>query len=150
MIPREKLNQMRTNILDEFAIFEHLIEVVILNHYFGETNFDFAIEVLHDEQFSFALRRNILEKILRKKKWYDDDQFQNFHKLGKIRNKFAHLGPSLFDPQKRKFRFPEPKFPEKDVYYEKEYVKFKESIFKAIDYLLDIFKKMGISDKKNK
>lgn len=148
MIPREKLKQMRTDVLDEFTFLEYLIGVVISNHYLGETNFDFAIEVLHDENFSFALRRNILDKILRKKGWYNENQFQNFHNLGRIRNKFAHMGPALVDRKKGGIRYPDPKFPEKDVDYEKHYGDFKKSSKAALHYLLDTFKKMGISDKK--
>lgn len=149
MIPSDELQQMRSYVLGIFSVVELQINSVILYQYFEWNNPDFVIEVLHDENFSFALRRNILEKILKRKSWYDDKIFQNFYKLSKIRNLYAHMSLPIFDRKKGKARWIHPKYPEQDVDYRKEYEKFKKNSEETINYLFDIFKKMGISDKKN-
>ena len=147
---RKKLKPMRDYVLEEFPMIEWLINVIISNHYLAKNNYDFMIQVLQDSFFTFGLKLRILEKILRTKGWYDDKIFQKFRKLGNARNLFAHIGPPLFNKKRGgpHYPHPDPKKIGQNINYEELYENFKKDSSEALDCLLDIFKKIRISDKK--
>lgn len=135
---------MRADVLEELSGIESFINIIISNHYFGKTCDDFVIEVLQDEYFSFALRGNILKKILKKRDFYERKKFENFSELGRIRNKFAHIYLPTLDRKKGEIRYPHPRHPEEDINYKELYDDFTRRNHEAGDYLLNIFNKMGI------
>ena len=59
-----QLADWRHNVIDKMIQLETLMNVVISQRYLGALRRDFYLEVLYDEQFTFALRRSIVEKIL--------------------------------------------------------------------------------------
>ena len=80
-----------------FANIEAMIDAVIRMQYVtdAEKGFAFLVDVLADEQFSFALRCNVLRKILmrngRTEKQAETD-VQILRKVGNARNLLAHIG----------------------------------------------------------
>lgn len=83
---------VRGMIIERFATTEALIDAVICSYYFPGTKppREFLEDVLYDESFSFAFRRNIFEKILRHEGLFDDKRMQEIRRFAKLRNAVAH------------------------------------------------------------
>ena len=62
---KENISKYRAEVIEKFINIESIIDVIISQHYFKLPNKSFIFEVLYDEYFSFALKRRILEKIIR-------------------------------------------------------------------------------------
>ncbi len=136
----------RAEVIEGFIQIETLLGNIISNYYVGRQNpfgFMFALEVLYDENCSFGMKRNVLEKIIdaifeeADKKKEAQAQFQKLFKLNKIRNLFAHCGPDLFIAQGGKgIRItPNPTNPSQPVDFDKAYQEFKNLEPKAFLWL---------------
>ena len=113
-----QLADWRHNVIDKMIQLETLMNVVISQRYLGALRRDFYLEVLYDEQFTFALRRSIVEKIL--------GEQQDLRVLGSIRNLFAHCGAEMFDATLGAHRIPHPKDPAKSINFQGRYEEFEK------------------------
>jgi hypothetical protein len=89
--------RMRGEVVGRFANLEAMLDGVIdLEYVTDRTKSEaFRHDVLADEGFSFALRRNVFRKILERRGWLDKkakDLCQRLSELGNARNVFAHAG----------------------------------------------------------
>jgi hypothetical protein len=80
-----------------FANVEAMIDGLIRMQYVRdvETGYDFLLDVLADEGFSFALRCNVLRKVLLRNGQTEKEaatDVQLLRSLGNIRNQLAHIG----------------------------------------------------------
>jgi hypothetical protein len=79
-----------------FSQVEAMIDGVIEMHYTpGAADHPLLFDVLADEGFSFALRCNVLRKVLERRGMLDKEaksQLQRLRELGNTRNVFAHIG----------------------------------------------------------
>lgn len=85
----ERIKNKRGEIVTNFAYIELIIKNICSVYYLGKIDQNFRAEVLEDEYFSFALLRNIFEKVLKK---YPDIDFPmgKLRELSKLRNIIAH------------------------------------------------------------
>ena len=65
MIDKDKLSKYRSEVIEKSINIEWIINAIISQHYLKRVILPFVLEVLYDEYFSFALRRNILKKIIK-------------------------------------------------------------------------------------
>ena len=79
----EKLSRYRSEVIERFINIEWIINAIISQHYFKRVLLPFVLEVLYDEYFSFALKRRVLEKII---KTIDNQKVQDLNRLNTIRN----------------------------------------------------------------
>lgn len=131
-----EVTKARAEVIEGFIQIETLISSIISNYYVGRQNpfsFVFALEVLYDENCSFGMKRNILEKILDSimegaDKKAAEAQFQKLFKLNKIRNLFGHCGPDIYLAKEgNDIRItPNPSNPSQRVDFDKEYQEFRK------------------------
>ena len=69
------------------------MNAVISQYYFKMVRLDFLTQVLCDEYFNFALRRNLLKKICPS---FGGKVFETLGRLNTIRNLFAHCNLEMF------------------------------------------------------
>ena len=85
--------ELRGNVVNRFAQVESMIDIVIALYYLGGSlTKEFHDDVLTDEHFSFALRRSLLEKLLRREGCLDTKKMERLHRLNRVRNLMAHMG----------------------------------------------------------
>ena len=138
-----KISEYRAEIIERFINIEWLINGLISQHYFKRVVFSFMFEVLYDPSFSFALRRNILEKIV---KDINKQKVEELNQLNKIRNYFAHCNQKFFeipDKEKERGKVIDPKNIEKEIDFEKLYTDFMEIVGGVEKYLLRLFEDLG-------
>jgi len=140
------LSQMRAEVIEKFINIETIINAIISQHYFGNVNKQFFLEVLYDQNFNFALRHSILEKIVPD---LDRTQLQNLHRLNRIRNYFAHTGTEIFEgaevPTEGQVGIVyDPRNLDKTIDYTQLYEEFHTLESTVINYLFNLSKKLGV------
>lgn len=131
----ELLAEQRSEIIEGAISIENYINHVICLHYFkndrpaylrGEgPGRLFLDEVLSDESFTFGLRLHVLMKIAPEFKKNNNA----LHRIGYIRNRFAHCQPltlSVDDSGARRLVAVDPRSPQKTVEFDKLYAEFKD------------------------
>jgi hypothetical protein len=98
----------RGMIVKRFTALEALIDAIVCSYYFGahKPPREFLEDVLYDESFSFAMRRSVFEKILKREGAYSEPFMQDVRRMSKLRNEAAHVrrGHS-FDGEERAWEF---------------------------------------------
>jgi hypothetical protein len=144
------LSQMRAEVIEKLINIEIIINAIISQHYLKKVVKPFLLEVLYDEYFSFALRRRILEKILKKSiPNYDKKQIEDLNRLNTIRNYFAHTGPEIFEGpitphEGQKGIVPDPRNLDKAIDYTQLYTEFHKLESTVIKYLFNLSKELGV------
>jgi len=59
------ISKYRSEVIERAINIEWIMSAIICQHYFKKVIMPFLLEVLYDEYFSFALKRRILEKIVK-------------------------------------------------------------------------------------
>ena len=142
----ERLSIMRSAVIEKAINLEWVINAIISQHYFKKVALQFVTEVLYDEYCSFALKRRILEKIIKNP---DEQQIQKINRLNTIRNYFAHCGQQIFDgpevppAESQKGWVPDPRKPTKPIDFEKLHDEFMKLEKEVINYLFGIFQQIG-------
>lgn len=140
MIAKEELSKFRLKVMEEFINIELIINLIISQHYFGLAKRDFMLNVLYDDMFTFALRRNILEKIL-------GDRFReidtDLHMINKIRNIFAHRSQQVLVHRGAEMVVPNPKKPGEELDFRRLYEEFNERAPRVKKHLTKIYGEMG-------
>jgi len=147
------ITKARSEVIEDFIQIETLLSQIIADYYLGRGNpvaFLFVLEVLYDEHCTFALKRNVLNKIIdaifqdqneRKKA---DKEFQKLYRLNRIRNLFAHCGPDLYVAREGKgLRVtPDPRNPSEPLEFGKEYEEFKKLQPEVFVWLSELLPKL--------
>ena len=114
-------SKYRSEVIERAINIEWLMAAVISQHYFKFPNAPFLFEVLYDEQFSFSLKRRIIEKITAPNKLH----IQSLNRIGTIRNYFAHCNQEVSRVSApSEFFVPDPRNTEKPVDFESLYQEF--------------------------
>ena len=114
----EILSKYRAEVIDKFINIEKIINAIISQHYFKRVVLPFYLEVLYDEYFSFALKRRILEKIIKN---INKQKVDDLNRLNTIRNYFAHCDLKIFkasDKEKKYGKIVDPRNIEKEIDFE--------------------------------
>ncbi|MBI2548194.1 hypothetical protein HYW21_02485 [Candidatus Woesearchaeota archaeon] len=139
------LSKKRGEVIEKFINCEHLINIIISQHYFKKIEYSFFFDVLYDEYFGFALKRRILEKIVPD---LDKAKIQTLNRLNTIRNYFAHCSQQFFEGHKK----PDPtaggfvpnhKDTKKRLDLEELYDEFIKKEPEVTKYLGEIYRKLG-------
>ena len=120
------LGVKRGEVVEKFINIETLLSCIISQHYLGRADYHFMYEVIHDEHFSFALKRRVFEKILKKTENQNKELIEKLHKVNKIRNYFAHFGKEFIDFQKGTTYYINPNDPDKQIDFNECFEDFME------------------------
>ena len=91
---KDSISNYHSEVIERFINIEWIINAIISQHYLKRVVKPFVLEVLYDEYFSFALKRRILEKII---KGIDKQKIQELNRLNTIRNYFAHCNQRIIE-----------------------------------------------------
>ena len=92
-IDMKRIAELRGHVVHRFAGLESSIDNVIALYYLrGDVSQEFWDDVMSDEHFSFALRRSLFEKLLRREGWHDRKKIELFHEVSRLRNLMGHMG----------------------------------------------------------
>lgn len=104
----EKLPRMRGEVVGALADLERVIDGIFCGYYADDAIVDgvaftradaFISDLLSDDLFSFGLRCNTLERILRREKWLDKSAgkgLDEIRRAGRLRNIFAHVNRGFY------------------------------------------------------
>lgn len=137
-----KLSKFRAEVIEKFINLEFLLNAIISQHYFGRISRQFLLDVLYDEYFSFALKRRILEKILKAKSLSDRGMLEDLNRLNNIRNYFAHIGVEFLGAGGMG-SVPNPKNPKESVDFESLHREFLQKEKPAREFLLKALSSLG-------
>ena len=140
---KDKVSEYRSEVLEKFINIEWIINAIISHHYFKRLMKSFVLEVLYDEYFSFALKRRILEKIIKN---VDKQKVEDLNRLNTIRNYFAHCNQEIFeasDKMKERGKIIDPRDIEREINFESLYSEFIEKENRVIEYLVKLFQDLG-------
>jgi hypothetical protein len=136
----QDIKKLRAEVIDKLINLEILMDAVITQHYFHRTHKQFMYEVLYDEYFSFALKRNILLTITEHP---NNKVLNKLHRIGKIRNIFAHRGRVIVDwvGNSKRERVIDSK--EKEIDFQELFNEYCDLEKPVLDYLTEVFKEKG-------
>jgi len=140
---KDTLSKYRAEVIEGLINIETIIDGIISQHYFKQVRINFFLEVLYDEYFGFALKRRILEKIIKN---IDNQKVQDLNRLNTIRNYFAHYNQEIFeisDKEKKRGKVVDPRNIEKGIDFEKLYTEFKKTEGGVEEYLAKLFHDLG-------
>ena len=149
----QEVTKARSAVIEDFIQIETLLSHIIADYYLGKKNpvaFLFVLEVLYDELCTFALKRNVLNKIIdaifqdEKERKKAGKEFNKLYKLNRIRNVFAHCGPDLYVAREGKALrvTPDPRNPSKPLELGKAYEEFKRLQPEVLVWLNKLFPKL--------
>jgi len=139
---RDTLSKHRSEVIERFINIETIIDAIISQHYFKKVLLNFYLEVLYDEYFSFALKRRIIEKIIKN---IDSQKVQDLNRLNTIRNYFAHCGREIIkgtDKTKRG-QVIDPRDIQKEINFESLYAEFMSKAKGIEEYLFRLYENLG-------
>lgn len=139
------ISKYRSEVIEKAINIEWIMSAIICQHYFKKTILPFLLEVLYDEYFSFALKRRILEKIV---KDFNKKKLQDLNRLNTIRNYFAHCNQQIFEgsgipTENERGKVVDPRNLDKAIDFEKLYGEFMNIAAELERYLAGIFIKIG-------
>ena len=139
---KDKLSKYRAEVIERFINIEWIINAIISQHYFKRVLLPFVLEVLYDEYFSFALKRRILEKIIKN---IDNQKVQDLNRLNTIRNYFAHCNQEIIEglDKTQKGKIIDPRNIEKEINFEGLYSEFIQKAGNVEEYLFKLYKDLG-------
>jgi hypothetical protein len=151
------LPKERGDILNVFITIDSAISMIISKHYLGDAppqqsqinkEIDFLVNVMGNDQCTFALKRNIFTHILRNDN-LDASLLEEVHRLNKLRNIFAH-SPWITNEnpqtQESEVYYQNPKFPwdkSKNILAEDLKKEFNSLAPDVINWLYNLAKKKG-------
>ena len=87
----KRISEYRSGVIEKFINIEWLINAVISQFYFRRVVKSFVFQLLYDVNCTFALKRNVLQKIAP-----DFSKLETLNRLNNIRNFFAHCSQEVF------------------------------------------------------
>ena len=144
---RDTLSKYRAEVIERFITVEWMINAIICQYYLKCVIKSFMLEVLYDEYFSFALRRRILEKILKKINKYEKQIIDDLHRLNNIRNYFAHCGQEfiILTEKQLKRKVIHPRDIEKELDFESLHGDFMKIVGGVEEYLVKLQYDLGVT-----
>ncbi|MFA6460603.1 MAG: hypothetical protein WCV73_05185 [Patescibacteria group bacterium] len=135
-------------LISHFSRIEILINSLISQHYLKKVSFDFIINVLGNEQVTFAFRRDILKHIKNLKD--NDELIHNLRKLCLIRNIFAHQMETIKEKPwiDSEPYFKNPKYPQqknKEFSAQELYDEFMQKYPLVVKILFDYLTASGVT-----
>lgn len=91
----KNLRSYRNEVIESSIGPELIMSIIISYHYFDKINMPFLLEVLYDQNCSFAFKRKIVEKIVTD---IDNSMMNKLNRIGSIRNYYAHCHPNIIHP----------------------------------------------------
>ena len=144
---KDTLSKYRAEVIERFINIEWMINAIICQHYLKKVRKSFMLEVLYDEYFGFALRRRILEKILKRIDKHKKQMIDDLNRLNTIRNYFAHYGQEVImlsdEPPKRKVIHP--RDIEKELDFESLYDDFMKTVGGVEKHLVKLQYDLGVT-----
>jgi len=139
------ISKYRSEVIEKEINIEWIMSAIICQHYFKKVILPFLLEVLYDEYFSFALKRRILEKIV---KDFDKKKLQDLNRLNTIRNYFAHCNQQIFEgpgipTENNKEKVVDPQNLDKSIDFKMLHGEFMGITGELEKYLAGIFIKIG-------
>lgn len=139
-----ELSKWRAEVIERAINVEWLINAIICQNYLKKTFKNFLLEVLYDEYFSFALKRRILEKILRQ---IDNEnnkpKIDQLNRINIIRNYFAHCNQQFFEIGDDIGKVPDPRKTNRAINFKILYEEFMSIVGDVELWLSKIFKSIG-------
>ena len=142
---KDKISKYRSEVIESFINVEWIINAIISQHYIKRVEQSFLFEVLYDEYFTFALRRRILEKIIKNNDKLDKQKVQDLNRLNTIRNYFAHCSQEfIFLSEKPpRWKVVDPRNIKNEVDFEGLYVDFMKRVIGIEKYLAKLLYDLG-------
>jgi len=145
----EEVN-LRGQAVEMFARLERSLDSVIANYYTPDHALRsyFSFDLLMSEGFSFSLRREAFEAIVRRHDWFDEKRMQHLRKAGRWRNFLAHVAGMEhheYDAKRSppiKVGFRDPKPPHKAVTVAEAFDQFKPACIEADVYVSEVLSKI--------
>ena len=141
---------LRGQTVEMFARLESTLDAVIQHYYTpGHPISTYLwLDVLRAEGFSYGLRREIFETIVRRHGWYDATRMQHLHRAARWRNFLAHVaGVEMHDygndAEVPKVGYRDPRHPHPTLSVAEAFDQFKREWDKAEDYASEINAKVG-------
>jgi hypothetical protein len=139
------ISKYRSEVIERAINVEWIMSAIICQHYFKKVIMPFLLEVLYDEYFNFALKRRILEKIV---KDFDKKKLQDLNRLNTIRNYFAHCNQQIIEgpgipTENNMGKVVDPRKLDKAIDFEKLYGEFMGITGELEKYIVGIFIKIG-------
>jgi hypothetical protein len=136
------LSKYRSEVIERFINIEWIINAVISQHYFRKVIEPFLFEVLYDEYFSFALKRRIIEKVIKN---VDKSKIQDLNRLNTIRNYFAHCNQEIIEgkDKKQNGKIIDPRNIGRTIDFESLYKEFMKMSGSVEEYLFKVYKDLG-------
>jgi hypothetical protein len=135
----ENISKYRSEVIEKSINVEWLINAIISQHYFKKVLLPFVFDFLYDINCTFALKRNILEKI--------DSNFYKYgeklNRLNNIRNLFAHCNQKIININNPEGKIYDPKNTTKVLDFESLYNEFISSEKNVTQDLFNTFLSLG-------
>ena len=145
MLTKQQLSEYRNDVIEKFVNIEYLMNSAISQKYFGRVRIDFVFPFLHSQHFSFALRIDVLKKLV---KDFNKRMETKLRRMSNLRNYFVHISPNYFGPNDEITEdnvgyFPNPDKLEEKLDFEKLYTQFIELNTEVLPYIAKIFRELG-------
>jgi hypothetical protein len=138
-----EISKYRAEVIERAINIEWIINAIISQHYFKYVNINFLFEVLYDQNITFALKRNILDKILQSRNHQNEQKMHELNRLNSIRNYFAHCNQEIYTIKSKEGFIPDPKKPENPIDFNKLYEEFITIAKQVESWLFEEYKGMG-------
>jgi len=138
----KKISKYRSEVIEKFINIEWLINAVISQYYFKKVIYSFVFDLLYDVNCTFALKRNVLQKIAPE---FSKSKLEELNRLNNIRNFFAHCNQKTFKsitkPSPReKGKVLNPKNIKKELDFEELYQEFVKKEVEITKALAELYK----------
>ena len=141
--------KLRGEAVEMFGRLERGLDSVIASYYtIGHplTTY-FMLDVLSADGFSFGLRRDVFEAIVRRHGWLDSTRMQHLHRAGRWRNFLAHVAGVQThdygnDEDVPKIGYRDPKHPHPTLTIAEAFERFKAEWDAADAYVTEIIRKV--------
>ena len=133
----------RSEVIEKFINIEWLMNVIISQYYFKKVVSTFVFYFLYDVNCTFALKRNVLQKIAP-----SFSELEVLNRLNNIRNYFAHCNQEFFEGSEKpkageKGKVLDPKDTKNEINFESLYKEFMEKEGNITKALADLYVSLG-------
>lgn len=146
-----ELSKWRAEVIERAINVEWLINAIICQHYLKKMFKNFLLEVLYDENFSFALKRRILVKILSQiDNKNNKSKINQLNRINSIRNYFAHCNQQFFEIGDAIGKVPDPRKTDRAINFKTLYEEFMSIAGDVELWLSEILESKGGALEKEK
>lgn len=144
----KEITYARGYVVDKFVSIELAINTIISQNFLGKIDINFIINVLNNEQSSFAFKRNILVQLIDSNKYKKN--IEDLYCLNNLRNIFGHASLRLMsgrypDDENAIFNFNNPRKKDNILDAQKLFDKFTALYPIVLEWLIVLGKERGIT-----